>query len=405
MARERIGIMGGTFNPIHRGHVAMALAAVKAASLDRVLFLPDGQPPHKRGIAPAEDRWRMVCAAVAPWKKLEPSRMELDRDGVTYTFDTLTSLRERYPKATFFYIIGEDTLLQLKNWHRSDEVLGLCSFLVCPREGCGTEEEKQQERKRLTEKGGRFVTVNMKPVDVSSTQLREALSAGETPDTIDPAVAEYAGVLGLYGGAARVPEAAGWMPRLFADLTARRFSHTMGVAWSARRLALIHGIDARRAEAAGLLHDCAKCLPIKEMQRIATDAHLTEDRAVLDSTALLHAPVGAWLAEHVYGVTDPQILSAIAAHTTGKPGMSPLDLAVFVADTIEPGRETYPLLPRIREAADRSLWEAALLCLAGTIDHVEKNGRKLNPESLQALTWICSQITGHDGGWQTAGQG
>ena len=203
MSRERIGIMGGTFNPIHLGHVAMAQACIRAASLDRVLFLPAGQPPHKSGIASAEDRWRMVCAAVAPYKRLEPCRMELDREGTTYTFDTLTSLREQYPKAAFFYIIGADTLLQLHSWHRYQEVLHLCSFLVCPRAGV-SEDAIARERARLQAEGARFVFVKMDSVDISSTEVREALAAGEPVELLNPAVCEYAGVMGLYGCPARV---------------------------------------------------------------------------------------------------------------------------------------------------------------------------------------------------------
>ncbi len=402
MAKERIGIMGGTFNPIHLGHIAMAQAAIKAGSLDRVLFLPDGQPPHKSGIAPAEHRWRMVCAAVAPYKRMEPSRMELDRTGTTYTFDTLTALRELYPKASLFYIIGADTLMQLHTWHRWQEVLTLCTFLVCPRDDLTPGEEFRQERRRLQEMGARFVMVDMKPVDVSSTAIREALPSDEPIGHFDPAVQEYIGLTGLYGLSPRVPEADDWMPRLFADLTGRRFAHTLGVAWSARHLAQIHGEDAYKAEAAALLHDCAKCLPLKDMQRIAADAKITQDRSVLESGALLHAPVGAWMAEHVYGVTDPEILSAIAAHTTGKPGMSGLDMVVNIADTIEPGRESYPLLSRIREASERSLREAMLLCLSGTVEHVEKSGRFLNTGTLQTLTWLCGHIAETGGGSETA---
>ena len=97
MAKERIGIMGGTFNPIHTGHIRMALAAKEQAGLDRVLVVPTGNPPHKQHIAPAEDRWKMVCAACAQEEALTPSRIELDREGVIYTVDTLTLLREEYP--------------------------------------------------------------------------------------------------------------------------------------------------------------------------------------------------------------------------------------------------------------------------------------------------------------------
>ena len=94
MAKERIGIMGGTFDPIHLGHIGMAKAAMHEAKLDRVLVIPSGNPPHKSGITPGEDRWKMVCAACAQESGLEPCRVELDREGVIYTVDTLSILRE-----------------------------------------------------------------------------------------------------------------------------------------------------------------------------------------------------------------------------------------------------------------------------------------------------------------------
>ena len=117
MAKERIGIMGGTFDPIHQGHLHIARAALESARLDKVLMLPSGAPPHKQDIAPAEDRWRMVCAACAQEERLIPCRAEIDRPGVIYTVDTLSILREDYPRADFFYIIGADTLMELSLIH------------------------------------------------------------------------------------------------------------------------------------------------------------------------------------------------------------------------------------------------------------------------------------------------
>ena len=112
MARERIGIMGGTFNPVHQGHIDMARAAAAQEKLSRVLFLPTGNPPHKReGLVDAEDRYRMAAAAIAQDDVLTPSRLEIDRTGVIYTVDTLTLLREKYPRAQLYFIIGMDTLL------------------------------------------------------------------------------------------------------------------------------------------------------------------------------------------------------------------------------------------------------------------------------------------------------
>ena len=116
MAKERIGIMGGTLDPVHMGHIGMAKAAMASAKLDHVLMLPSGVPPHKTGVASALDRWYMLCAAVAQEPGLEPCRIELDRSGTTYTVDTLSVMREQFPKAELYYIIGSDTLMELHNW-------------------------------------------------------------------------------------------------------------------------------------------------------------------------------------------------------------------------------------------------------------------------------------------------
>ena len=388
MAKERIGIMGGTFNPIHQGHLAMAQAAREKARLDEVLVIPSGHPPHKAHIAPAEDRWRMVCAACAQESGLTPCRVELDRPGVIYTDDTLSILREKYPKAEWFYIIGADTLMELRNWRRFEEVLGMCTFLVCPRAIDAAPMALTEERHRLESLGGRFVMLNVPPMEVSSTDIRRALERDQPTSLLPVTVREYCGVMGLYGMAARLPQAAGWMDRLFAALTAKRFAHTLGVAYTARGLALAHHLDAAKAEAAGLLHDCAKCLPLREQQRIARAHGLTADAGLLESGALLHAVVGAYLARSDYGVTDAEVLEAIRCHTTGKPGMSRLDMAVYLADAIEPTREPYPLLNQVRLMAQLSLERAMIASMEGTAGHVRRSGKSLHPATLETLNWL-----------------
>ena len=392
MAKERIGILGGTFNPIHLGHIAMARAAMESAQLDRVLFLPDSVPPHKTGIAPGEDRSRMVCAAVTGEAGFEPCRMELDREGTTYTFDTLTRLREKLPKAELFYIIGADTLMELRNWHRYEEVLRLCTFLVCPRPTSCAPEAQQQERRRLTALGGSFQSVGMEVVDISSTALREALAEDTLTPLLSPVVREYAGLCGLYSGAPRIPQHETWMPRLFSDLNLRRFQHTLGVAYTARNLARAHRVDVARAETAALLHDCAKCMPLREMQTINEANRLTADPSLAASGSLLHAIVGAWMAREVYGVEDAEILTAISRHTTGEPGMSRLDLVVYLADKIEPTRASYPLLDKVRMMAPLSLERAVLTAMEGTTKYVSEKGKPVHPTTLATIDWLKTQV-------------
>ena len=390
MARERIGIMGGTFDPIHQGHIRMAQCALESMQLSRVLMLPSGNPPHKPDITPAEDRYRMVCAACAGLPGLEPCREEIDRSGVIYTVDTLSILQEKYPRAELFYLIGADTLMELHNWRRYETVLTMCTFLVCPRSWTYTPQQLTEERRRLTALGGRFLFLDMDVIDISSTEARRAIRDGEGLANLPVQVREYAQAAGLYGAPLRIPQGPEWLKMLFADLSVKRFSHTLAVADTARRLALIHGLDAVKAETAGLLHDCAKCLPLKDMQRIARENRLTEDESILASGALLHSVVGAHLARTKYGCTDEEVLGAILSHTTGRPGMSPMAMAVWLADTIEPTRAFYPLLDKVRMLAGLSLEKAMIASLEGTLEHVRKKGDAVHPATLETLAWLRS---------------
>jgi nicotinate-nucleotide adenylyltransferase len=388
MARERIGIMGGTFDPIHQGHIRMAQCALEQMQLDRVLMLPSGKPPHKPDITPGEHRYRMVCAACAGLDELEPCREEIDRTGVIYTVDTLSILHEKYPKAELYYIIGADTLMELHKWRRFETVLTMCTFLICPRSWYYTPQQLTEERKRLTALGGRFILLDMDVVDVSSTGVRQAIRAGESTPDLPVTVREYAQTASLYGAQTRIPEGPKWLEMLFSDLSVKRFAHTLAVADTARRLALLHGLEPVKAEIAGLLHDCAKCLPLKEMQRIARENRLTEDESILESAALLHSVVGAHLARVKYGCEDEEIIAAILSHTTGKAGMSKLAMAVWLADTIEPTRAPYPLLDKTRMLAGLSLEKAMIASLEGTLQHVRKKGYVVHSATVETLDWL-----------------
>ena len=160
MAKERIGIMGGSFDPIHQGHIRMAQCALDSLALDRVLMLPSGNPPHKPDITPGEDRYRMVCAACAGIPGLIPCREELDRTGVIYTVDTLSRLQEKYPKAELFYLIGADMLMRLHRWDRLEDVLQMCTFIVFPRTSAYTPQQLNEERKKLTAQGARILLMD-----------------------------------------------------------------------------------------------------------------------------------------------------------------------------------------------------------------------------------------------------
>ena len=195
-----IGLMGGSFNPIHCGHVALARAALESGRVERVLFLPTGNPPHKKeGLADKFDRLRMVELAVEHEAGMAVCREEIDRDGVIYTVDTLAALKRKMPDCTLTYLIGADTLRALGTWRRVETVIERCKFLVMMREG-----ETQEEVIRLaglwTQRGAQIDFLDARKMDISSTQIREQIQKGLPFEPLVPqAVADYIHEHGLYG--------------------------------------------------------------------------------------------------------------------------------------------------------------------------------------------------------------
>lgn len=155
------------------------------------------------------------------------------------------------------------------------------------------------------------------------------------------------------------------------ELSAGRYTHTLGVAYTAASLAMAHGEAMDKAMTAGLLHDCAKSMHGSELVAICEKGHLSMNAAERSNpTALLHAKAGAYLAEHKYGVTDGDILNAIRYHTTGRPDMSKLEKIIYIADYIEPGRKQLAELEMIRRIAFQDLDWTMEKILANTLAYL-----------------------------------
>ena len=187
----RIGLVGGSFNPIHRGHLAIARAARAALGLDRVVLIPSARPPHKKdtGLAPAEDRLAMARLAAVNEPGLEVSPIELERTGPSYTVDTLRAFRAAHPGAEIFFIIGADTLPELKTWKESSALFSLATFAVAVRPGF----------EKVSEPGAKVVTVPIVPDAVSATEIRARVREGKPIDGLVPdAVRDYITAHHLY---------------------------------------------------------------------------------------------------------------------------------------------------------------------------------------------------------------
>jgi predicted HD superfamily hydrolase involved in NAD metabolism len=175
-------------------------------------------------------------------------------------------------------------------------------------------------------------------------------------------------------------------------LSEKRYGHTLRVADTAEELARAHGLDEDRVRLAALLHDAARETGPEEFLRLAHEWGLPVGETEKESPKLLHGPVAAELAERKLGIEDGEVLEAVRVHTTGRPGMGPLALVLYVADKIEPARD-YPSVGRLRELARRDLHGAAAESLRRAIAHNEERGRDTHPASLQTLEWLEADHT------------
>ncbi len=194
-AGKRIGVMGGTFDPIHNGHLVAASEVAHAFALDEVLFVPTGQPWQKaaRSVSAAEDRYLMTVIATASNPQFSVSRVDIDRPGETFTIDTLRDLRAQRPDAEFFFITGADALTRMMSWRDAEELFALARFVGCTRPG-----------HRLSGDGlpdERVSLVEIPALAISSTECRERVRAGEPIWYLVPdGIVQYISKNGLYTG-------------------------------------------------------------------------------------------------------------------------------------------------------------------------------------------------------------
>lgn len=198
----KLALFGGSFDPIHRGHIEPVQAARKALGLDRVLYLPTAVPPHKPGriLAPAHARYAMVEMALLDEEGLYASTFELTLGRPAYTIETLESFREAMPKVDLHLLIGGDSYADLDHWVRWREIVEAARLVVLTRPGWTLEEASLSPELADLARSGRVLFVDQPPVDISSTRLREIFSRRESPPAgcVPKAVVRYVQKYGLY---------------------------------------------------------------------------------------------------------------------------------------------------------------------------------------------------------------
>lgn len=370
----RIGVLGGTFNPIHCAHIRTALAAKSALSLDRVLLMVAADPPHKQvaGAVPAQVRLHMTALAAEEYQGLEASALELHRAGKSYTADTLLSLHKQYPEDELFLLVGSDMLRDLPNWYRPDCICRLAVIAVVSRGGCDAEDTDRAQL-LMKEFGARVVYLRVAPQTLSSTEIRSRLYRGLPVTGLLPPAVETE----LYESGIYFPERIhALQQRCRAALTEKRYAHTMAVVRRTAELCARHGAEPEQARLAALLHDCAKCMPEAVLRVLSGD-----DTGI---APVQHAFAGAVLAKTEYGVRDETVLRAIRLHSTGDAGMTALDMLVYLADMTEHTR-SFRGVETLRDAANESLTGGMRRALRRTVGYLEQRKQPVHPATFRAI--------------------
>ncbi len=398
---SKIGIMGGTFDPIHNGHLRLARQAYYEYRLDFVWFMPSGHPPHKKDhqITDSAVRCQMVEAAIAGYPYFCCSDFEVKRSGDTYTAQTLQLLRQEYPNEEFYFIIGADSLYEIENWYHPEKVMEQAILLVAGRHYQKSHKSMTEQIAYLKEKyGAAIYLLHCDIYDVASAQIRSMISEGISVQAYVPdPVFRYIREHHLYqyrevsmNSSYSADQIALYRKRLKSKLAPMRYEHSLSVSYTSMCLAMRYGCDIGKAEIAGLLHDCGKRFSDDVVLKKCLQHKISVTEEQRRAPAVLHANYGAWLAEHKYEIHDPEILNAILYHTTGRPEMSMLEKIVYIADYIEPRRYKAPNLPEMRRLAFCDLDEALYQILKGTLDYLKQKNASADPMTCQAYEYYAA---------------
>ena len=393
---KKIGIYGGTFNPPHTGHLQAAKQAVEVLDLDLLLMIPDRIAPHKdipAGSPTPEQRLEMLHIALAGEEKIQPSDIELRREGVSYTYLTLEALREQYPGEELVLLMGTDMFLTLDAWKEPEKICSLATLGVFYRGEKGEKEKILTQKAALEARGAKVELVENEIINISSTQLRRLLAFHAADEFLPAGVGEYIRENGLYDTAAQ------WKnlpmeelePIVIRLLHPNRVAHVLGCRDEAVKMAAYWGEDVTNAARAGILHDITKVLdgPLQLTLCAAYDKVLSDFSRKYPKT--LHALTGSLVAEKIFGENDA-VVEAICNHTTGRANMSTLEKIIYVADYMEPCRD-FPGVEKLREFAYSDLDAALKLGLEMTLEHLARQGNEVSPESREALAYLNERIS------------
>ncbi len=373
-------LFGGTFDPPHNGHIRLLQSAIQAVQPDKVIVMPAGVPPHKAASAtPASLRLTMCQCFLPLHPDLTISDWEIGRGGKNYTIDTVCMLEQAYPGAEIYLSVGSDMLTTFTEWRCWQDLLQKAVLVVQSRYD-GDESRLQAAAARLAEYGGRVVFAKAPVLEAASSDVR---SGRLGPEVLPPLVQRITRQYHLYERAQNM-DAKQAEKMVRHCLSKKRYTHTINVRDMAVHLAEKYGADPEKAELAALLHDAVKERSREDLLRILQENAIIAQNAQNSPPPVWHGICAAILAQTEWGVTDPEVLSAIRCHTTGRPGMTKLDKIIYLSDMISAERD-YPEVHELRRLAEEDLDTAVRTAVEKNIEWMRQSGKSIDPLSLAAL--------------------
>ena len=394
---SRIGIYGGSFNPVHNGHVLAAREFLRLLKLDCLQLIPANDPPHKMlpAFTPSPaDRFDLLSIAMRDIPGVTVSDMELKREGKSYSIETVEAIHEENPNDELYLLMGSDMLLSFETWKRFESLFQLATIGVLCRMDRNENERMMLEacaERFRREYGAKIVLLENQRIEVSSTTARRMLFFGCGEEYVPNAVFDAICKRGLYGtgGNYRNLPTAELMKIALSIYDAKRVPHAIGCAETARKLAEKYGADPSLAERAGILHDVTKALRTPEQLRLCEKYAIMTGEYSGAQAKLLHGKTAASIAKHIFGECDA-VCESISWHTTGKANMTALEKIVYLADYIEPNRD-FDGVEQMRALAQSDLDAAVLLGMEETIRILREQGRPLNRYTVEARDYLLQE--------------
>ncbi len=369
---KKVGILGGTFDPVHLEHIILAKSAIKELKLDKLLVMPTFIPPHKSTLpAPAEDRLNMLKLAFQGVPEIEVSDFEIKKEGKSFTYQTVEHFKKELD-CELFFIVGGDMLSNFRFWRFPERVMKACTLAAFGREDFFTDYEAEEEYFLKTFNKS-FVRLSYTGKVASSTKLRVYSQLSLPLDGLTaPPVIEYIKEKGLYKGDRFAQIVIKMLPQ-------KRLVHTANVVVTALKKAKELGLDAEKVRISALLHDCAKYID-----------HTTVEGFTLPDgvpAPVIHSFLGAYIAEKWFGVQDEEVLDAIRYHTSGKADMTTLGKLIFVADMVEEGR-SYEGVEKLRQEYEKEDFEHCFVeCLKEEFLHLINKKQYIYELTLEAFRY------------------